>query len=150
MAAATPAEIEAHLRRASTDVDVVVVDLPPALTDSAHQAVLGFPASLLVLAVELEPGSLQPAAKLVRMAQNARVEYEVVANKLNARTVTAGALMTLQGAYGDRVSNVMVRDDAKAPESIAKRQPLTAYKPKAASSKAIFEYAADLVERGIV
>lgn len=149
MARASAADVEAHLRRAATDVDVVIVDLPPALTDLAHRAVLAYPPTLLVLAVELEPGSLQPAAKLIRMANDAGVLYEVLGNKLNARTVTAGALMTLQGAYGDNVSSILVRDDAKAPESISKRLPLTAYRPKAASSKAIFEFAKDLVIRGL-
>lgn len=148
LAAASAADIQAQLRRAGADADVVVVDLPPALTNAAHPAVLGYPASLLIMAVELEPGSMQPAAKLAEMARQSGVPVQVLGNKLNARAVTAGALMTLQGTYGDRLSSVLVPDDAKAPESIAVRKPLTAYKPKSKSAQAVQQFTRELVAGG--
>lgn len=146
-AQAVAGDIESHLVRAMADVDVVIVDLSPAL-DLAHEWVLQL-TTLLVLAVELEPGSLAPAAKLIKMAENAGVEYEVLGNKLNMRTVTAAVLMTLQGSYGLRVSDILIKDDVKAPESIAHRIPVTQHRRTAAASKALFAFAGDLVARGL-
>jgi cellulose biosynthesis protein BcsQ len=149
LAQATAAQLQAHLARASADVDGIIVDRPPSLTDPSHAAVLARPAELLVIVAELEPGSLQPAGKLRAMAEAAGVDVLVLPNKDNARGVTSGTLMVLQGAFGTEMASVSLRDLAAAPESISKRKPITAYRPKAPISQAIFAVARDLVDGGI-
>ena len=148
LAHATAAQLVEQLRRAESAVDGVVVDLPPSLTDPSHAAVLSRPADLLVIVAELEPGSLQPASKLRAMAEIAGVPVLVLPNKDNARGVTGGTLMVLQGAFGAEMAAVSLKDLAAAPESISKRKPVTAHKPKAPISQAIFAVARDLVETG--
>ena len=148
LAQASAAQLLRHLRRAEVEADDVVVDLPPSLTDPSHAAVLTRPANLLVIVAELEPGSLQPASKLRAMAESAGVAVMVLPNKDNARGVTGGTLMVLQGAFGREMASVSIKDLAAAPESISKRKPVTAYRPKAPISQAIYAVARDLVESG--
>ena len=149
LAQATAAELLAHLRRAGQAVDGIVVDLPPSLTDPSHAAIFSRPADLLVIVAELEPGSLQPASKLRAMADAAGVPVMVLPNKDNARGVSGGTMMVLQGAFGRDMASVSLKDLAAAPESISKRKPVTAYKPKAPISQALFAVARDLVEAGV-
>ena len=148
LAGATAAQLLRHLRRAEVDADEVLVDLPPSLTDPSHAAVLSRPADLLVIVAELEPGSLQPASKLRAMAEAAGVAVLVLPNKDNARGVTGGTLMVLQGAFGREMASVAIKDLAAAPESISKRKPVTAHRPKAPISQALYAVARDLVENG--
>jgi cellulose biosynthesis protein BcsQ len=148
LAHASAGQLIAHLRRAEAEVDGIVADLPPSLTDPSHAAVFSRPADLLVIVAELEPGSLQPASKLRAMAEIAGVPVMVLPNKDNARGVSGGTLMVLQGAFGAERASVSLKDLAAAPESISKRKPVTAYKPKAPISQAIFAVARDLVEAG--
>lgn len=150
MATASPSAIRALLSRAAAGSDLVIADLPPALTQQAHEAVLRQPATLLVLTAELEPGSIQPAEKLKQMALAAGVPVRVLCNKLNVRAVSHATLLALKGAHGDRVSDILIKDATVAPESIMRGLPVTLYKPKAPTSLALFAFARELAEEGLV
>jgi cellulose biosynthesis protein BcsQ len=149
LGAASPEQIRRHLARAAGAADLVIADMSPALTDSGHTAVLSYPARLVLAVVNVEPGSLAPAARLAALARTASIPCRVIANQLEDNVTAGSVMLVLERLYQGDLSPHVLRRNRLAKAAIARRVPLTEFRPKAQPSAAIFGLAADLVEEGL-
>lgn len=149
LGAATPEQIRGHLARAAGVADLVIADMSPALTDAAHAAVLTYPARLVLTVVNVEPGSLAPAARLAALVRAASIRCRVIANQLEDDVTAGSVMLVLEQLYQGDLSHHVLRRNRLAKAAIARRVPLTEFRPKVQPSEAIFDLAADLVEEGL-
>lgn len=149
-----------HVARATDKADVVLVDCPPDVMSPSFNALLEYPANLLLAIARLEPGTPAPLQTLTGLAIANRMPHLVLPNAKSAKANSTGVLIALQQLYcgtqvlpeGAAVPSLLrtVPDSQAASTAIAENVPVTVLRPKSPISKAFAEVAADLVAWGVV
>jgi chromosome partitioning protein len=147
LAAASEAAISAHINRAmdlAGPAGVVLLDLSPSWSDAPHRAALSRPDLRLVLAVRLDAGGLTAARELTELARGRGLPYRLVPTFGKRWTVSQTVEMSLRAFYGEHVTAGAVPEDVKAAEAAGARIALPLYAPRARSTTAILDIAAEL------
>jgi chromosome partitioning protein len=153
LAHATDAEIAAHLERAlgggtGQRDRVLVVDMAPALTDSAHRAVFARDDVMLVGAIKTEPGSFQSLNELVAYVSKRGLPYLLIPTIHRSVLLNNTMLLTMRQQHEGHVSDAVFPLDGKAAECVVAGQPVTMYARRSKAAKAITQLVQELFGGG--
>jgi chromosome partitioning protein len=145
LAHASDEEMAAHIQRATEGPGLVVVDLPPALSDVGHRVLFGRPDVQLLCAVRADIGGMRATGEVTALAQARGVPYRLVPTFGSRLAIALAAQSWMMTEYGDRVLEP-IPEDAWAMHAPAHRKPVTLSAPKANVSRAIRSLAEMIAE----
>lgn len=134
LAHASPAEIRAHIARASTEGSadrIVVADLPPALTDPSHSALFARDDVYVVGAVRAEPGTFKSLNELIALVTRAKLPYLLIPTFVKKHATQLSFVETVRSQHEGHVSAYSVPIDQKAIDCVMHRKPVTAWRCRA-------------------
>jgi chromosome partitioning protein len=145
--------VRAFVKEAKSAYDLVLIDCPPTLALCSWNAVLA--SDFVVVPLQPEDYGSQGITYIQRFVDQALAKNNpalkllgylltMVQPRLGIHTAYSGQLRQL---YGDQVFANAVPMAAHYKESIAARQPISHYKPKAAAGKAIKAVAEEMLHR---
>lgn len=132
-----------HLRQ---QVDVVLADLSPAITDAPHAATLPL-AALTVVVARTDAAGLTNVGEAVQLCRETGGQFLVVPNMLTRTALSAQADALLRSTYAPQVSLTSIPLDARAAEAAAAGLPLNRYAPDSRACRALVVLADDLLNR---
>lgn len=149
LAHAPESAISAYLDRAAEAGGILLADMAPGWSDTAHRAVLSA-ADLLLLAAKLDAGGLPAIRELVEIADTNGIPYRIIPTFAKRWVLAREVEETLRSLYGDRVTETVIPEDVKAAEAVAAGMPVTAYTPTSRAAAAVRALAHELWSEGVI
>lgn len=131
LAHASAEDMSAHIARAGDDGSsdrLVVVDLPPALTDKSHAALFARDDVYVIGAVRAEPGTFKSLNELVALVTRAKLPYLLVPTFVKKHATQLSFVETIRNQHEGHVSAHALPIDQKAIDCVMHRKPVTAWR----------------------
>ena len=146
LAHASDEQLARHIDRAldGRPERVLVVDMAPALTDSAHRVVFARSDVMLLGAIKTEPGSFQSLNELVAYVSRRNLPYVLVPTIHRSVLLNNTMLLTMRQQHEGHVADAVFPLDGKAAECVVAGQPVTMYAKRSKAAKAVFSLVEEL------
>lgn len=131
LAHASADAVRAHIARAADDGSadrLVVVDLPPALTDKSHAAMFERDDVYVIGAVRAEPGTFKSLNELVALVTRTNLPYLLVPTFVKKHATQLSFVETIRNQHEGHVSAHTLPIDQKAIDCVMHRKPVTAWR----------------------